>query len=69
LRKWRKQRNLTKSLISQIEEEIADSYPYKEDKNDSPMLKCSKIVDLAYWKSFNIVVESIDYYGYGSQEN
>jgi hypothetical protein len=42
---------------------------YKEDKNDLPVLIWPKIIDFNHWKSFSIIVEDINHYGYGSQKD
>jgi hypothetical protein len=32
------------------------------------LLECPKIIDLDHWKSFNFIVENVNFFGYGSQE-
>jgi hypothetical protein len=44
-------------------------FEFKEDKSDSPMLIYPRIIVGDHWKSFSIVVEDINYFGCGSQEN
>jgi hypothetical protein len=67
---WRKQRTKALCLIKRIEENIDITYNnYKSDRNDPPVQICSNNVIFEEWKSLNIIIEDVNFFGYISQKN
>jgi hypothetical protein len=60
----------TKNNLKEIRKKLQNSrFIYRADKEDPPISTCLKIIDFNHRKSFSILVENINWYGYRNKES
>jgi hypothetical protein len=70
LKEWREQRDESYSIIRDMERKLKkEIFDYKESRNDPELPEIPKGPILEAWQSFSILEMSINYFGFGSEEN